>query len=289
MDDVVARLATWLGERNPKALEGLAPGATDEQLAACEAAVGAKLPEGLRALLRWRNGNGPDCYASIIAGRMLLSTEHIASQQKMMNELAERGDFSSKDWWRTTWIPVLDKGSGDVTCIDPRGGFGGEPNQVIEFWHETPDRQILAPSFDGYLTAYVDVLEAGLWREDEDDTYVLENFENLEALLAKRFPGHPFRAIDMNGRRGKRPPPPPPPIAADASRPVKIYAATATFAVADSVKHPTFGVGVVQRVEQTKIDVQFGNELKTLVHAKTETKLEKPKRGDSTPGGRPPF
>ncbi|HEY4175240.1 MAG TPA: SMI1/KNR4 family protein [Kofleriaceae bacterium] len=288
MDEVVGRLERWLAANKPEVLGQLAPGATDEQLAACETAVGAKLPPGLRALLRWRNGNKPDGFSNVVAGWMLSSTEYIASTHTMMNGLADHGHFSSKDWWRSSWIPVLSNGGGDHVCIDRRGAFSGEPNQLIQFWHDNAMRKIVAPSFDDFLTAYVDALESGLWSRIEDSDY--QDLELFDELLESRFAGYPFRAVDMDGRRGKRPPPPPPPVEADASRPVKIYSAMATFSVGDSIRHPAFGAGVVQRVEQTKFDVLFGGELKTLVHAKSDTKLEKPKkRDDGSPPGRPPF
>jgi cell wall assembly regulator SMI1 len=288
MDAVVERLARWLWANDQKVLDALAPGATDNQIAGCEAAVGAALPDGLRALLKWRNGNRDDAFDSVIAGRLLLSTERIARHHEIMKDLVKQGAFSSTDWWRTSWIPVLDNMSGDCTCIDPKGGFSGHPNQVLDFWHESPDRRILAPSFDGYLTAYVDALENGIWVNVEGAEY--DNVVGFHELLAKRFSGFPFEAIDRDGRRGRRPPPPPPPVAADASRPVRVYSATATYLVGDAVAHKAFGTGVVQRVEQTKIDVLFGTELKTLAQGKTETKLEKPKKSDGAPGpGRPPF
>ena len=39
------------------------------------------------------------------------------------------------------------------------------------------------------------------------------------------------------------------------------------FVAGDGIMHPKFGVGVVVEVRAGKIDVKFGRELKTLVHA----------------------
>jgi heat shock protein HspQ len=39
------------------------------------------------------------------------------------------------------------------------------------------------------------------------------------------------------------------------------------FAIGDRVEHQKFGQGVVIDVRASKIDVKFGRELKTLIHA----------------------
>ena len=49
---------------------------------------------------------------------------------------------------------------------------------------------------------------------------------------------------------------------------MKTYSAKATFAVGDSIAHPTFGTGTVVRVGDGKLDVSFVDGTKTLVHAK---------------------
>lgn len=57
----------------------------------------------------------------------------------------------------------------------------------------------------------------------------------------------------------------------DATVPVrdsKPYAAAATFAVGDAIEHPKFGMGMVMRVAGNKIDVRFGDDLRTLIHGR---------------------
>lgn len=45
------------------------------------------------------------------------------------------------------------------------------------------------------------------------------------------------------------------------------YSMQERFAAGDGIMHPKFGVGVVVEVRAGKIDVKFGREVKTLVHA----------------------
>ncbi|MGH9754618.1 MAG: hypothetical protein ACREA2_17720, partial [Blastocatellia bacterium] len=49
--------------------------------------------------------------------------------------------------------------------------------------------------------------------------------------------------------------------------PLRAYSMQERFAEGDRVDHPKFGVGLVVEVRAGKIDVKFGKEVKTLVHA----------------------
>ena|SRR5262245_577751 len=49
--------------------------------------------------------------------------------------------------------------------------------------------------------------------------------------------------------------------------PAHTYSMHEKFVVGDRIEHPKFGSGVVVEVRAGKIDVKFGRELKTLIHA----------------------
>ncbi len=49
--------------------------------------------------------------------------------------------------------------------------------------------------------------------------------------------------------------------------PTRVYSPQQSFQAGDQISHPTFGVGYVTEVRATKIDVKFGRETKTLIHA----------------------
>ena len=49
--------------------------------------------------------------------------------------------------------------------------------------------------------------------------------------------------------------------------PLRAYSMQERFAIGDQVDHPKFGTGLVVDVRAGKIDVKFGREMKTLVHA----------------------
>ncbi len=51
------------------------------------------------------------------------------------------------------------------------------------------------------------------------------------------------------------------------SGPLRAYSMQGKFAAGDRVEHSKFGLGVVIEVRAGKIDVKFGREVKTLIHA----------------------
>lgn len=51
------------------------------------------------------------------------------------------------------------------------------------------------------------------------------------------------------------------------SRPARGYAATESYTVGDVISHPKFGMGEVVDARAGKIDVKFGGEKRTLLHA----------------------
>lgn len=73
-------------------------------------------------------------------------------------------------------------------------------------------------------------------------------------------------------------------VAADLSRPVRVYAASLKYDVGERVEHPTFGQGVIETAEPGKITVFFAIGRRVLVQSKegavTGGKLDKPKPFD---------
>ena len=190
MRDVVERLGKWWRNKRPLALDDLAPGVTDATLAAYEEQLGVTLPDGLRALYRWRNGPLTGLTGRCLIGRYaLMSLWQVNANQRAANDLLDPGAIKSGK----PCLPVFSKGTGDFICWDPGGSFGGEKGQMLEL--SRAHRTLLAPSFDGFLTAYVDSLEAGVWTYDHE--HGLDDDGRFASFLAERFPGYPRRAIDV--------------------------------------------------------------------------------------------
>ena len=122
-----------------------------------------------------------------------------------MRDLVARNHFDNPNWWHPSWVPFLHNGAGSNLCWDAGESFGGQRGQVLEFWNRDADRHVMAPSFDGWLTTFVDSLDAGMWTYDEDsgvdddpDGVAIQN-PPFKAFLARRFPNHPRTAVDRAG------------------------------------------------------------------------------------------
>lgn len=91
-----------------------------------------------------------------------------------------------------------------------------------------------------------------------------ERLAREAARAASRTPGAASSAKPKASRAPK--PPPGPSVQADPSRPPRPYKPTETFAIADTVLHPSFGTGVVELVpEPGKMQVYFADGRRVLV------------------------
>ena len=84
-----------------------------------------------------------------------------------------------------------------------------------------------------------------------------------------------------------------PAVAADLSKPTRLYAASLKYEVGERVEHPTFGQGIVEVSEPGKVTLFFAVGRRVLVQSKEGSvsggKLERPKPFDhsNTAGGKP--
>jgi cell wall assembly regulator SMI1 len=267
MREVIKRLADQLTALIP----GLAPapGADAAALEALAANVGRSLPAGFRALYQWSNGGD----GLRMRDMSLMPIEDILRTRQKMNDQLAAGSFGSPNWWHKGWVPFLHDGAGSYLCWDTQGSFDGERGQVLAFWNEDKDRTIMAPSFDTWLVAFVDSLEAKVWVFDPASGHLDDEGPGgtWKSFVGKRHAGYPWDAITGAGQRKPRPA-----SVRGATTFVqgkgdaRAYRASERFAVGDRLSHPTFGEGVVQAVAAAdKITVRFGGGPRVLVHGKS--------------------
>jgi cell wall assembly regulator SMI1 len=168
METVITRLDEWLKSNRADYYAQLLPGATDEEIQRLERLLGLSLPESFKALYRWRNGQPLDCYEAFHDNKMFLRLEEIEETWVVLKELLEGGDFEIENWWRVGWVPFLHDGAGNNLCLDLEGTFTGHKGQLLEFWHDDFDRDVLYPDFKHYLEAVVECLEQNMWSEKEE-------------------------------------------------------------------------------------------------------------------------
>jgi cell wall assembly regulator SMI1 len=157
MPTLLGRLAHWMGQHRRRFLEGLAPGATSEQLAALHGALGVPLPDDLRELLAWHNGQDDESAGSFEGHWYLMNTHEIESAWRELTAHAERG-------WRREWIPFLEDDRGNYVFLDTSHPGG----TVREAWERNPEQPTVAPSLAAWLQDFVDAVERGQYAQDPE-------------------------------------------------------------------------------------------------------------------------
>jgi cell wall assembly regulator SMI1 len=180
-------IRTWsevesrIGKAEPQLLSLLPPGATEANINALESHVGAPLPPLVRALYRVHDGIGMPAtvregeYLYVSASTLLTLADAVDAWQSL-HDLSTRGVFDDarvvvegpvrQAWWHPAWLPVTSSSGGDCYCIDLDPPKGGTVGQVVNFWHDSPERSVQSPDLATFLLDHLDEYEwAAVWRE----------------------------------------------------------------------------------------------------------------------------
>lgn len=209
MDQLIGRLDLWLGANRPEFHASLLPGADATSIDALEREVGRALPPLFREMLAWRDGTGgvfPEREDLAVDGSWM-SIADITETIEMLDGMAEVDEWEYDDWWCPGWVPFLWTISDDHLCVDLVGSFGGQPGQVLKFWHDDKERPIVYPSFEAWLNTFVEALEEAQLTTDDRYVCALRD-ESYDAFVASRNPGYPI-AAEARRRRRARPQPEP--------------------------------------------------------------------------------
>ncbi|MGO8673127.1 MAG: SMI1/KNR4 family protein [Capsulimonadaceae bacterium] len=187
MDSVWKRIEVYLERTAPEMLAGLAPGATDSDLADYEAAVGVQLPDDVRMSLRRHNGQLLNDQGDPIGGTLIPCGNTLLSLSGMLYEWEDHraisedigdendpavGNPGVKPFFLyPAWLPFAKDIGGDVLCIDLDPGEGGKDGQILQWCHEQDTPECVAPDFRTWLTGIVDGLEAGAYVYDRDSSF----------------------------------------------------------------------------------------------------------------------
>ena len=147
---LLAELDQWMRAHRADLYQKLNPPATDAELRQLEAQAGLALPPAFKALLKWHNGqpaNVTDTFHPL-TNEMFASSASMLDTMRDMNELVQFGDISA-DSWSTTWLPFMDDGGGDMTCLDLKTG------RIVSRNHETQEVEQTHASLEGWLKELV--------------------------------------------------------------------------------------------------------------------------------------
>jgi cell wall assembly regulator SMI1/predicted DNA-binding WGR domain protein len=160
VSDLLVRLDKWLSKNRPDYYGKLLRGALPEDLDAFEKKIERQLPSGFRDLYRWRNGQDPNCSASLQHNWMFSRLEDLSDSKETLDGMIGF-DFEDPKWWRRGWIPFLSNGGGDHLCLDLTAEDGGALGQLLTFYHDRKNRAVEYPSVQAWLTELVESMENG--------------------------------------------------------------------------------------------------------------------------------
>jgi predicted DNA-binding WGR domain protein/cell wall assembly regulator SMI1 len=160
VSDLLAHLDKWLSSNRPDYYGKLLRGTSPADLDAFEKKLQLQLPSGFRELYQWRNGQDPNCSASLQYNWMFSRLEDLSDSKETLDGMIGF-DFGDPKWWRQGWIPFLSNGGGDHLCVDLTAEDGGVPGQLLTFYHDSKRRPVEYPSLRAWLSELVDSMENG--------------------------------------------------------------------------------------------------------------------------------
>jgi cell wall assembly regulator SMI1 len=154
---LLKRIDHGLSAHRQRFVKALEPGATPQQLDDAQKQLGRPLPEELRTLLAWHNGQNPDVFGAFEQVFYLMSAGQIA-------ETAAEIKANPPAGWKAGWLPFLDDDADSFVVVDTEQP--GLP--VREVWRGRTDHSVVAPSLKAWLQRFAEGLEHGAYVEDPE-------------------------------------------------------------------------------------------------------------------------
>ena len=192
MDELWTRLEIFLQKNALQIYDGLAPGATEAEIADTEARTGFPFPPDVRqSYLRHDGQLGdfgepqggtfiPDYFGWLsIARAVYMWQGNIETLGDLEDDIpdGEGADPGVKAvFLDPAWVPFAKAIGGNQICLDFDPAPGGSVGQIVEFNHEAEGQRCLAPSFRVWLEMIAGDLETGrlVWNAE------LEGYEYPE-------------------------------------------------------------------------------------------------------------
>jgi cell wall assembly regulator SMI1 len=182
---LIARLEGTLHSQAPMVLASLNPGLPDEQIRLLEQRSGVQLPEDLRALYRWHNGQAADAEYNMLPGHRFtplqeaLQDRDVPVKQAIASGLTGWAAFEFFAGHRDGWITVFADGAGDGYFLDTRrmakpGYFFYNMAEVRYY--------VFFPSVRNFLAGLAECYAQGAIRFDEKRNTVEEDTQNSKTI-----------------------------------------------------------------------------------------------------------
>ncbi|MGV3611407.1 MAG: SMI1/KNR4 family protein [Fluviicola sp.] len=176
MKEIVEKLNTLIAGRRAEFYADLQESLNDQQIDSLQEKYKIQLPQDLRELYKWKNGQDDSSYEAFVNNSTFIPLEEALEIAAEMTSMIGH-DFEIENWWNEKWIPIFHNGGGDYICYDSGGVFTGKAGQIIEFWHADNDRNVISPSLESFLENLNDFYEQ-TDEADFDEYFEIESPEN---------------------------------------------------------------------------------------------------------------
>lgn len=185
MESLTGRLEALLRTKAPKVLASLNPGLPEEKILELERNSNITLPDDMRALYRWHNGQSPNISYCLIPGqRFMPLAEAIAAHERLRQDVkasstAQRVAFSIFAGHKNGWLTVFDDGAGDGHFLDIERVT--EPGHFFYNMAEA-NHFVFFPSVHNFVAGLVECYSKGAIRFSEEDDAMEEDYELSESI-----------------------------------------------------------------------------------------------------------
>lgn len=176
MKDTLILLEDYLKKLRPNFYAKLNNGLMEKEINDLENEFTLKLPEDLKTLYLWKNGQNINCFETFVNNSMFISLRDSLEINAELNTMIET-DFEEENWWNEGWLPIFQNGGGDYICYDLQGVFTNQKGQIIEFWHADNDRNVIAPNLEAFIAA-INNYYLTTSPQDFDSFFTLEDIPN---------------------------------------------------------------------------------------------------------------
>ena len=154
MQTTIAKLDAHIKNRRASYYADLNLGISTSEIQHLESIFKIRLPKTLKLLYQWKNGQHEENTEAFINNATFLSLQEALETAAELTEMIDT-DFEIANWWHAGWIPIFHNGAGSYLCYDTFGVFTGKRGQILEFWKEDPDRNVIAPNLGSLLNSLV--------------------------------------------------------------------------------------------------------------------------------------
>lgn len=153
----------------------------EEEIEILEEKYKVQIPNDLKELYKWKNGQNHDCYEAFVNNSTFMPLEDVLESAEEFTSMIGY-DFEIENWWNENWLPIFGNGGGSYICYDLGGIFTGNKGQLIEYWNRDNDRNVIAPNLKTFISQLVDYYENNK-TEDFDEYFKIENLDGFPKIF----------------------------------------------------------------------------------------------------------